>query len=62
MSEKTARDGTLLDPKVAADWATVEARRAELNSRDGGDTRRQAILERLRWIHAAGMGKRASST
>jgi hypothetical protein len=36
-----------VDPKVAADWAEVEARRAELNSRDGGDTRRQAILRRL---------------
>jgi hypothetical protein len=36
-----------IDPKVAADWAEVEARRAELNSRDGGDSRRQAILKRL---------------
>jgi hypothetical protein len=36
-----------LDPKIAADWAQVEARRAELDSRLGGDARRQAILKRL---------------
>jgi hypothetical protein len=36
-----------VDPKIAADWAQVEARRAELDSRDGGDARRQAILKRL---------------
>jgi hypothetical protein len=49
MNEKTgaARDGKPVDPKIAADWATVEARRADLNSRTGGDTRRQAILKRL---------------
>jgi hypothetical protein len=39
--------GTSLDPKIAADWAVVEARRAELNSRAGGDSRRRAILRRL---------------
>jgi hypothetical protein len=36
-----------VDPKVERDWANVEARRAEINSRDGGDTRRQAIMRRL---------------
>lgn len=36
-----------VDPKVAADWAAVESRRAELNSRSGGDTRRQAIMRRI---------------
>jgi len=36
-----------LDPKIAADWAQVEARRADLDSRNGGDARRQAILKRL---------------
>jgi hypothetical protein len=35
------------DPKIEADWAEVEARRADLNSRNGGDFRRQAILKRL---------------
>jgi hypothetical protein len=48
---KSKNDGaagdSAVDPKVAADWAEVEARRAELNSRDGGDTRRQAIMKRL---------------
>jgi len=39
--------GKSLDPKISADRAGVEARRAELNSRDGGDARRQAILRRL---------------
>jgi hypothetical protein len=49
MNEKpgAARDLKTVDPTVAADWARVEARRAELNSREGGDTRRQAILKRL---------------
>jgi hypothetical protein len=42
-----AEAGKSPDPKIAADWAVVEARRAELNSRVGGDTRRQAILRRL---------------
>jgi hypothetical protein len=36
-----------LDPKVERDWADVEARRAEISSRDGGDTRRQAIMKRI---------------
>ncbi len=36
-----------VDPRIEADWAEVEARRADLNSRDGGDFRRQAILKRL---------------
>jgi len=49
MNEKTgaASDGKPVDPKIAADWARVEARRADLNSRTGGDARRQAILKRL---------------
>jgi hypothetical protein len=49
MSEKTGASDSAkpLDPKVAADWARVEARRADLNSRDGGDTRRQAVIRRL---------------
>jgi hypothetical protein len=49
MNEKTgaAGVGKRVDPKVAADWAEVEARRADLNSRDGGDIRRQAIMKRL---------------
>jgi hypothetical protein len=37
MNEKTgvAGDGKTVDPKVAADWAEVEARRADLNSATG---------------------------
>jgi hypothetical protein len=49
MNEKpdASNSGKAVDPKVAADWAQVEARRADLNSRDGGDTRRQAVIRRL---------------
>jgi hypothetical protein len=56
MNEETgaARDGKPVDPKIAADWARVEARRADLNSRTGGDARRQAILKRLRFSQAVG--------
>lgn len=36
-----------VDPRIEADWAEVDARRADLNSRDGGDFRRQTILKRL---------------
>ncbi len=43
-----------IDPKVLRDWERVQARRSEINSREGGDTRRRAILER------AGLRPRAS--
>jgi len=36
-----------IDPRIEADWAEVDARRADLNSRDGGDFRLQTILKRL---------------
>jgi hypothetical protein len=42
-----AAAGEEIDPKVQRDWDDVEARRAEINSREGGDTRRRAILRRL---------------
>ncbi len=38
----------VVDRKIASDWDAVQRRLAELNSRSGGDTRRQAILHRLR--------------
>jgi hypothetical protein len=49
MNEKndSKNNGQPVDPRIEADWAEVDARRAELNSRDGGDFRRQTILKRL---------------
>jgi hypothetical protein len=49
MNEKRRENqtGSAIDAKIAADWAVVDARRAELTLRDGGDTRRQAIMKRL---------------
>jgi hypothetical protein len=44
----------VVDPRIKKDWEDVQARRADISSRDGGDTRRQAILKRL------GILKRAS--
>jgi hypothetical protein len=49
-----AANGKGLDAKVERDWEEVEARRADITSRIGGDTRRQAILKR------AGLLKHAS--
>jgi hypothetical protein len=43
-----------VDAKIERDWEEVEARRADITSRLGGDSRRQAILKR------AGFFKRAS--
>jgi hypothetical protein len=49
MNEKndSKNSSLLVDPRIEADWAEVDARRADLNSRDGGDFRRQTILKRL---------------
>ncbi|MBD5635886.1 MAG: hypothetical protein IAI49_15575 [Candidatus Eremiobacteraeota bacterium] len=49
MNEKAALTGADFeeDQKVERDWAAVQARRADINSRDGGDTRRQAIMKRI---------------
>ena len=41
------------DPKIATDWDAVLKRLAELDSRSGGDTRRRAILARLRVLRPA---------
>jgi len=55
VNEKPAASdrGQTVDPKVAYDRARVEARRADLNSRDGGDARRQAVIKRLGLRRAA---------
>ena len=49
MNEKNDSKNTnqRIDPRIEADWAEVDARRADLDSRNGGDFRRQTILKRL---------------
>ncbi len=49
MNDKSvsAHGGAPIDPKIQRDWDSIAARRAEISSREGGDTRRRAIMRRL---------------
>jgi len=42
-----AQGGATVDLKIQRDWDSIAARRAEISSREGGDTRRRAIMRRL---------------
>jgi hypothetical protein len=54
MNDKNVSPNTqTVDPKIQQDWDEIEARRADISSRDGGDTRRQAILKRLSMLEHA---------
>jgi hypothetical protein len=52
MNEKSASPNApkAVDPKIEQDWADVEARRNDISRREGGDTRRQAILRRIGYL------------
>ena len=46
-TDGTSHPRKAIDARIEQDWRDVEARRADIGSREGGDNRRRAIIKNL---------------